>query len=395
MTTLVGYCTNVHAGADLAQTQANLERHALAVKALVSPDRPLGIGLWLSASSAESLDAGGLIPEWASWLKDVGLLPFTFNGFPYGDFHQPVVKHRVYEPTWADPRRLDYTRRLVKILDAFLAPGQEGTISTLPVAWGSPCPDDLHAAARALRALAGDLARLRQETGRTVSICLEPEPGCVIQRGEDVVHFFEDYLLPGSDEHAVRSHVRVCHDVCHHVVMFEEQAGVLARYRSRGIRVGKVQVSSAVVLPLARILPADRPAAFDQLRGFREERYLHQTVVRRHPGGPVAFYEDLPQALAAESDGAASEWRTHFHVPVFLRNFGHLEASQSAILDCAREVLAHRDTGHFEVETYAWGVLPLHLREPDLARGIAREMTWFANVASALDPGPAVDQRPP
>ena len=33
-------------------------------------------------------------------------MPFTFNGFPYGDFHQSVVKHRVYEPTWADAERL-------------------------------------------------------------------------------------------------------------------------------------------------------------------------------------------------------------------------------------------------------------------------------------------------
>jgi len=40
--TVLGYCTNVHAGADWAGTRANLVTHATAVKALVSPAAPMG-----------------------------------------------------------------------------------------------------------------------------------------------------------------------------------------------------------------------------------------------------------------------------------------------------------------------------------------------------------------
>ena len=47
----LGYCTNVHAGADLETTRANLEEHAVAVKQLFSPDQPMGIGLWLSSEA--------------------------------------------------------------------------------------------------------------------------------------------------------------------------------------------------------------------------------------------------------------------------------------------------------------------------------------------------------
>ena len=32
------------------------------------------------------------------------------------------------------------------------------------------------------------------------------------------------------------------------------------------------------------------------------------------------------------------------------------------------------DCRHFEAETYAWGVLPAELQQPDLAAGIAAEM---------------------
>ena len=136
----IGYCTNVHAGADLLATRANLEKYALAVKNQVSPDLPMGVGLWLSAEAADDLLQHQLIQTFAEWLSEVGLVPFTFNGFPYGDFHADVVKHTVYQPDWTNPLRRQYTENLIEIQDRLLAPGLEGSISTLPLAWGTPPP---------------------------------------------------------------------------------------------------------------------------------------------------------------------------------------------------------------------------------------------------------------
>ena len=41
---IVGYCTNVHAGADLTSVRENLEKYSLDVKRQVRPDTLLGIG---------------------------------------------------------------------------------------------------------------------------------------------------------------------------------------------------------------------------------------------------------------------------------------------------------------------------------------------------------------
>jgi sugar phosphate isomerase/epimerase len=380
MTIQLGYCTNVHAGVDLEQTQANLEQFALVVKRRFSPDAPMGVGLWLSASAARSLLDGERLPAFAAWLAEVGLVPFTLNGFPYGDFHRRVVKHDVYKPTWLEPARAEYTSNLITILHRLLAPGLDGSISTLPLAWGEPAASavELDAAAAALRRLAGQLATLEKETGRRICLCLEPEPGCLLQRSTDIVRFFQDHLLRGPDEVVVRRHVAVCHDICHAAVMFEEQAEVLQRYRAAGIGVGKVQVSSAVALDLTRLPPSDRAAALRQLESFAEDRYLHQTMVRSRAGAAPVFYEDLPLALSATPPGGGvGEWRVHFHVPIYLQRFGYLDALQQHILDCLRFVAAHGTTDHFEVETYAWGVLPVELQQPDLAAGIADEMAWF------------------
>jgi hypothetical protein len=379
----IGYCTNVHAGADLATTRANLERYALAVKSRVSPGGPMGVGLWLSANSAATLLREKRVEEFRDWLGEVGLVPYTFNGFPHGDFHSDVVKHRVYHPMWSDVDRVSYTINLIDIQHALLPAGMAGTISTLPIAWGNPKPSDvdLGVAAIMLGNVMGHLHDLEQRTGRLITLCLEPEPGCVLQRSEDVVQFFRNDLWLLGNEETARRYIRVCHDVCHAVVMCESQADVFRAYRDAGIAVGKVQVSSAVVTPsFDNATDEQRANSLAQLAEFREPRYLHQTTVQSS-AGEYAFHEDLWLALQSVADPrqARGTWRVHFHVPIYLERFGHLLASRGDIRECLKAAKQYSDVKHFEVETYAWGVLPPELRQPDLAAGIADELNWYVS----------------
>lgn len=382
----LGYCTNVHAGADLETTRANLQRYALAVKAKVSPRAPMGVGLWLSANSAAKLLLDRRVEEFGDWLKQAGLVPYTFNGFPHGDFHQEVVKHRVYFPTWWEPARLEYTLDLIAIQHSLLPPGMHGSISTLPIAWDKPTPthEQLIQAASQLRKVSERLARLERETGRFICLCLEPEPGCLLQRSTDVVKFFHQYLWAERAEE-VRRYIRVCHDVCHAAVMFEAQDQVFKTYQTAAIEVGKVQVSSAVATPQFELLAEEeRIAVYEQLKGFHEPRYLHQTVVRTGPDGDCEFYEDLAKAFeyATRPAPQSGEWRVHFHVPIYLEKFGHLRATQSDIETCLSAARRYSNVRHFEVETYAWGVLPPEIRQTDLASGIADELKWYAGIAA-------------
>ncbi|MBM4089958.1 MAG: hypothetical protein FJ276_11125 [Planctomycetes bacterium] len=382
----LAYCTNVHAGADLAATTANLRRHSLAVKRQFSPHGPMGVGLWLAAPAARQLNDRRSVTEFAQWLGDQGLVPFTFNGFPYGDFHQPVVKYRVYQPTWFDRERLDYTIDLIDVLDACLPSAMEGSISTLPIAWREPRPsaEQMLAAARQVCRVAEYLGALESRTGRLIYLCLEPEPGCVLQVADDVVRFFDEHLMRAGDERLVRRHVRVCHDICHAAVMFEDQRAVLAKYARHGIRVGKVQVSSAIRVDLASIAREEQEAALAALAAFAEDRYLHQTAIRESAEAPPRLFDDLPgQALdaikeAVHRGSSNAEGRVHFHVPIFLERFGAIATTQDQIRQCLDAAREESELRHFEVETYAWGVLPAQLRCAELADGIARELQWLA-----------------
>lgn len=403
--TLLGYCTNVHPGNSLEQVQANLEHYSLAVKKQVSPDRPMGIGLWLSAQVARQLIDRQRIAEFTDWLQQRDLLPFTLNGFPYGDFHQPIVKHRVYQPDWRDPRRLSYTKDLISVLASLLTSkgdspildlqksGQspDGSISTLPIAWREPSNQgnrfalsnaEMEVAVGHLHQAIRHLADIEQKTGRLIHLDIEPEPGCVLQTSEDVVNLFEHHLDRFGCPQQNRRYLRVCLDTCHEAVMFQDEQETLQRYDQAEIKIGKVQISSAVDVNFDTLAPHDQHTAIEVLSQFQETRYLHQTVIRAadHAGNMTSsFYEDLPTPLAMHNANTApgGHWRVHYHVPLYLDAISALATTNRQALRYVQRVREQTDTQHFEIETYAWDVLPDTLREASLADAIAREMTWF------------------
>ena len=294
---------------------------------------------------------------------------------------------------------MDFTVRLAKILDAILPAGQVGSISTLPLGWpihpkdhsqtsllNALHPDD-HAmvirTAKHLKQLAIELGRIHQQTGRIVKVCLEPEPGCILDTAADVAWFFQEMLFDDTSTRSlVQQHLGVCHDVCHSAVMFEPQQETIQTYHQAGIDIGKIQVSSAVELPY------DSDAAMAELQAFDEPRYLHQTVV----AGKLQnhFYEDLSLAMSNRDvhRGVDGAWRVHFHVPIFLADLGHLATTQNEIrrcMDAIKGLPSESRPTHFEIETYAWNVLPAKYGQPSLSMGIAKEIEWFKQlVASAL-----------
>ncbi|MDZ4830894.1 MAG: metabolite traffic protein EboE [Phycisphaerae bacterium] len=366
MTNRIAYCTNVHAGADLATTIANLETHAARVRELVAPRATLGIGLWLSDAAAAELSVRDDVRRLRDRLDALGLAVVTMNGFPFGDFHGACVKHAVYEPHWAQRSRLVYTLRLAEILSDLVPPGTaHASISTLPIGWRSTfsadsCGGSVGLAISHLEGAAHGLARIEAERGVRITVDVEPEPGCLLDRSQHVVDLFEQSLH--SD--VARRYLGVCHDICHAAVMFESQAEALAIYHRAGIRVNKVQVSSAIECD-------GSDAAVQALSKFAEPRYLHQTCVSDERGD-VRFFEDLPDAIAARPRGT---WRTHFHVPIHLLTLDSLGTTQREIRACLAALGHERPT--LEIETYAWTVLPESLRPARLADGIADEFRWL------------------
>lgn len=388
------YCTNVHAGAGFDEMFANLREHVPSVKLHRRSGGPMGIGLWFSDRSVREAQLRPNRTALRRWLEINSVVPFTANAFPQRDFHQPVVKHQVYEPDWASNERLEYTLAVFRIMHELAPSDREISVSTLPLGWPRPhLEDSFYAAcARNLVAVCRQLALLEQKRGRLAYLCLEPEPGCLLERADDVIQFFRRWLFDDAAQtELVRRHLRVCHDICHAAVMFESQAAAIARLAEEGIGIGKVQVSAAIEADFASRSAPHRNRLLLALRSFNERRYLHQTNVLR-ANGEQTFYDDLHEALDRESTRVDSKWHVHFHVPIFLEELGPLRSTSAEIRPCLEGLsrgssALHLVPRHFEIETYAWNVLPENFVASHLSEGIAAELDWFDAVWRSAGPG--------
>ena len=315
------------------------------------------------------------------------------NGFPYGPFHAQAVKENVHAPDWRNEERVRYTLRLIQILEHLLPDGIAGGISTSPLsykAWVDGSTKAWETLTDNVVRVAEELYKVR-ERGVFIHLDLEPEPDGLLENSEEVARFYQGYLLDyGAKRLAGRlnvtedearevllAHVQICFDTCHVALAYEEPADVLARFEEVGIKVGKIQASSALKVDLPPN-EAEREEVAETLRSFVEPTYLHQ-VLQKNEDGTLTQYPDLPDALPHIQDARATEWRVHFHVPIFTERFGALSSTQEGIIKTLDLLKKKAFTEHVEIETYTWDVLPEELKI-NLLNSIKREYDWGLGV---------------
>lgn len=371
----LGYGTNVLPAEDVDGLIRQVGAYGDRLRRHLDTDR-VGLGMWLPAAAARTLAADlGAVERLRAAIDAHGVEIVTLNAFPYAAFQDEVVKKRVYHPTWAEQARLDYTLDVARVLAALLPDdAARGSISTLPLGWRAPWLADRQSRAELhLKTLAEGLAEIEAETGRTVRVAFEPEPGCVVETIAEAVE-----RLDSVD----RERIGVCLDLCHLAVGFESAPDALARLDAAGLDVVKVQPAAALVV--------DDPAAPEAraaLAAYSEDRFLHQ--VRQRVGNRLAARDDLPDALGGRRPlDDRSPWRVHFHVPVHADPAGPLRNSRDELRDSLAALLGGDTarTDHLEVETYTWGVLPDGAPADDdaLAAGLAAELRWLHDELVAL-----------
>lgn len=384
MTMRLAYGTNVAPSEDLAGLLASFGGLWAGVRRRASgalgPDGTLGLGIWFGedAARAAASDAGALRAI-RDALAANGLRLETANAFPQRGFHAPVVKDAVYRPDWTDPARFAYTAAVARVVAGVAPPGSDVPVSTLPLGFPKWDVERRLRASGLLLATVIELDRLRQATGTTVRLALEPEPCCAIETSAEVIEFFHGAVFPFAGtfarsagvsataaEEMLRRHLGVCLDLCHCAVEHEDPWDAYRRVRGAGIAVPKVQVSAAVTVPD----PTD-PGQRAALAAFAEPRWLHQTGV-----APGAVVRDLPEALADPALARRAPWRVHFHVPLHADTVGGLPTTRADVERFLERVRGVGDPPVLEIETYTWSVVPG--ASADLADDVAAEIGWVA-----------------
>lgn len=371
----LSYCSNVHPGLTVDEVMGGLTEFTLSVREQVGE---LAAGLWLAQPVIEELlTTDGRLDQFAGFLQDHGLTTYTFNAFPYGNFHDVRVKENVYLPDWTRDSRVQYTLNCARVLARLLpADISWGSLSTVPLGFKEfEHPVDFQdQCAQRLIDLAQSLSRLRDETGRTIRLAIEPEPFCVLETTDETLDFFQRLRKLAADRNLldeVYDFIGVCYDVCHQAVEFEDVADSLRRLQAAEIAINKVHISCAIRVEN----PSTNEEARRALATYAEPRYLHQTM-GRSADGTIHRLVDLTKEAALTPDAdfaAADEWRIHFHVPVNAESLGPLETTRPDLKTALETVKTLTDCPHLEVETYTWEVLP-GAEKPSLVDGLAEEI---------------------
>ncbi|WP_416445900.1 metabolite traffic protein EboE [Leeuwenhoekiella sp. A16] len=382
------YCTNVHPGENWDLTFKSLKEYVPGIKNSLTEDK-FGLGLRLSNKASEELGTGDVLNGFKKWLDDNDIYVFTMNGFPYGNFHNERVKDLVHAPDWTTDERVIYTKRLADQLAILLPNDLDGGISTSPISYRhwhkteDATNNAFEKGAENLSQLIVHLHELEERTGKYIHLDIEPEPDGMLENSDEFLQFFSDYLLPiaidhlkqelGSDSRKAKEliyrYITICYDVCHFSLAYEEPKETLQKLAENGVKVGKIQVSSALKILFNK---GDNEEIWETLAQFNEPVYLHQ--VTQLIDGNVKTFNDLPDILAKKAD--FEELRAHFHVPLFLEKYGALYSTQDHILKVIAYLKDHAVTNHLEVETYTWDVLPAELKT-DLGESITRELGWL------------------
>lgn len=392
------YCTNIYAGKNWAEDFEILKQNFPLIKKAVAPEQSFGIGLRLSHAASLELLNKDTLTAFKQWLQENDAYVFTMNGFPYGEFHHTVVKEDVHTPDWTTIERKDYTIRLFKILESLLPAHMDGGISTSPLSYRhwfkaqEALSHAKHIATLHIIDVIKELMLLHQQTGKLMHLDLEPEPDGIIETGREYITWFENELLvagvpelvksfnisAADAEQSIKKHLCLCYDVCHFSIGYENHEEVLKELAQKGLKVGKIQISAALKVNLNRPT-SERQDIKRNFETFNEPTYLHQVVALKK-NGELLRYPDLPQALNDFDHVEVEQWRSHFHIPISIKEIGLLQSTQDDILKVMELQKNQPFTNHLEVETYTWSVLPEQLKLP-AAQSIINELNWVINKA--------------
>jgi sugar phosphate isomerase/epimerase len=381
------YSTLVHPGDTWEEMWTSLVTYVPKVKARVAPKVPFGVSLRLSARSAETLaNSRAERDKLRKFLADNDLYLYTVNAFPYGPFKNQIVKEQVYEPDWRSEERTRYTINVAEVLADVVPEGIAPSIQSAPLGFKPRVtgPEVVASYTQHVLRVAAHLVALASRTGRTVTLALEPEPYCFLETTDEAVAYFTKHLysgasatalaklagIPVSEAHvALRRHVGVVFDICHQAVVYENIAESLQKLVDAGIPVFKLQEAAAMRVPEVT------QKIVDTLARYAKTIYLTQTVEKKD--GKLTRFLNLEDAFEAwRRNPGPREWRTHFHVPVFLDSLGELGTTRFAIEDALKFHKASPLSRQLEIETYTWDVLPEQLKTGDIVDYVTRELEW-------------------
>ena len=354
----------------------------------MAPHEKFGVCLRTSAPSAATLSRGpGQARRAQAVLRRPGPLPLHRQRLRLRRLQEAGDQRRRLRAGLADAGAPRYTKQVATLLAELAPEGINPSIQSAPLGFKPKVTGDhvVDEYTTNVIDVVAHLVELKKKTGKTVTLGLEPEPRCYLETTDETITYFQKHLFSGetakalakktglneADAHqAMREYTGIVFDIGHQSVGYEDIAASLHKLVAAGVPIVKLQEAASMRIPEVT------QQTVDALQTFAKTIYLSQTCQKKD--GKMTWFLNLEDAFEAfQKDPGPREWRTHFHVPVFLTDLGGAFGTTRFALEEALAV--HKKTPlstHLEIETYTWDVLPAHLKTGDIVDYVTRELEW-------------------
>lgn len=373
--THITYCTNIHNNVNWEKTLQNLNKYTINIKKNITYNKKFGIGLCLSNTIVNQLIKVENINLFKNWLTYNNMYILTLNGFVYKHFHKKNIKENIYKPDWSTKKRLLFTKKLIHLFSDIMTE-KNGSLSTVPIFYKKTIDrykekyKILQKSIINLMEITIILITISKEKKKNLYLCLEPEPDCFLENTNDILNFFNHYLVPYGSEYLnknykyplnfarkqIRKYIQICYDICHFSIQYEKPEETFTTLRKNNIKIGKIQLSSLLNIQTPKNKKIKLKEA-KQLSMYGKTQFLHQ--VRTYDKTKNSTnYSDLTRVTDVKPILETREynWRIHYHIPLYRKTYDTYNTTQEYIKKVIQQINPTKEN-HLEIETYTWEAL--------------------------------------
>lgn len=339
-------------------------------------------GISLCVSKNMTIDLEKNISNFKIWIKKNNVYIFLINGFVYKTFHQKKIKENIYLPDWTSSKRVNYTINLINILNKLMTNRCNGGISTLPISFKLwiKFKNNIYIflkSAKYFSKITKILMILNKKQNKIIYLDIEPEPRCTIETINEFIIFFENWFIPTlrkylktkNSEKFGYKHIRLCYDICHFSVNFENHKNIINILNKTKIKIGRIQISSALKFKNNKVNNLNK-SYIKILKTLNCSPFLHQTTEKF--GDKIIKHMDFKHIIKDLDKKLLSKFKIHFHVPVYIKEYEVIKTTQNEILQLLRHLNKIHKIQHIEIETYTHSLIS----KISQLKSIIKEYNW-------------------
>lgn len=363
----ITYCSNIFHEKSTQKLLFKLMEYVSFIRTNLKKKK-FGLGLCLSNNILKNLSKKKNLKYLNEWMQKNNLYISSINGFVYTNFHQKNIKEKIYYPDWSTKKRFNYTKNIIEFIKKNETKINDISISTSPVSfkkWVKKHDQKyiLFYSSISFVKLLKVMIIIKNNTHKHIHLDIEPEPACLIESIKDFIDFYFEWVKKNANyylkntypriNYHTKQHINLCYDICHFSVNYEKHEDVIKIIKEKKIKIGKVQISSAIEIA------SDKNNLINlkkELKFLTTSQFLHQNTTIDVNNNIVNKNTDIEILL--NSNFLNTKTRIHCHMPIYLDTYKEkLNTTQKDTKNALTHIMRYLNVKHLELESYTYDMI--------------------------------------